>query len=150
MRHVSSIRIAVAGSALALVATAMPSVVGFYTTLVAAAVLLGAGSMAYITAVDRPSALAATDLVACAVVAMLLLADASVRFPSVMSSQAPSASRALAELALILAAAGAVLPAVTWAWRWASGRLGYRGGSGVGAALQRSAKRWRRLIDTAF
>ena len=86
MRYVSAARIAVLGSALALVAFVLPAGFGLYLTLLAAAVLLGAGFMAYMTAVERPSAMAATDLVACAVIAMLVLADASLRFPSVVDS----------------------------------------------------------------
>ena len=101
-------RIAVLGSALGLLAFVLPPALGLYLTMLAAAVLLGAGFMAYVTAVDRPSAMAATDLVVCAVIAMLVLADASVRFPSVVSSDVPSASMALAEVALALAIAGSI------------------------------------------
>ena len=104
MRYVTAARIAVLGSALALVAFVLPAGFGLYLTLLAAAVLLGAGFMAYMTAVERPSAMAATDLVACAVIAMLVLADASLRFPSVVDSSVPGASMALAKVALALAA----------------------------------------------
>ena len=100
-------------------------------------------------AVDRPSARAATELVVCAVIAMLVLADASVRFPAVVSSVVPSASMALAEVALGLAIAAVVAPLFAPAYRVVE--RGVAGaGVDVGAVVQRSAKRWRRLIDTAF
>ena len=149
MRHVTAARIAVLGSALALVAFVLPAGLGLYLTLLAAAVLLGAGFMAYMTAVERPSAMAATDLVACAVIAMLVLADASLRFPSVVDSSVPSASMALAKVALALAIATAVAPVFAPLLRLVTGGAS-TGRPEVGAALQRSAKRWRRRIDTAF
>lgn len=149
MRYVTAARIAVLGSALALVAFVLPAGFGLYLTLIAAAVLLGAGFMAYMTAVERPSAMAATDLVACAVIAMLVLADASLRFPSVVDSSVPDASMALAKVALALALATAVAPLFAPLLRLVTGG-GSSGRSDVGAALQRSAKRWRRRIDTAF
>ena len=149
MRHVTAARIAVLGAALALVAFVLPAGLGLYLTLLTAAVLLGAGFMAYMTAVERPSAMAATDLVACAVVAMLVLADASLRFPSVVDSSVPSASMALAKVALALAIATAVAPVFAPALRLVTSGAS-TGRSDVGAAIQRSAKRWRRLIDTAF
>ncbi len=149
MRYVTAARIAVLGSALALVAFVLPAGFGLYLTLLAAAVLLGAGFMAYMTAVERPSAMAATDLVACAVIAMLVLADASLRFPSVVDSSVPGASMALAKVALALAVATAVAPVFAPLLRLVTGGAS-TGRSEVGAALQRSAKRWRRLIDTAF
>ncbi len=136
MQHVTAPRIAILGSLIALLGGALSPVLGFYATLVAAAVLLGAGFLAYITAVDRPSALAAIDLVVCSVVAMLLLADASLRFPLVVSSAVPSASTALAEVALALSVAATCLPGFAWAYRFVSQRP--------------EAERWRRLIDTAF
>jgi hypothetical protein len=142
-------RIAVLGSALALLAFALPAAPGLYLTMLAVAVLFGAGSMAYITAVDRPSAIAATDLVVCAVIAMLVLADASVRFPSVVSSDVPSASMALAQVALALAIAGSIAPVFAPVYRSVA-RAVSGAGVDVEGALQRSAKRWRRLFDTAF
>ena len=128
MSYITPMRIAVLGSALGLLAFVLPPA-GLYLTMLAAAVLLGAGFMAYVTAVDHPSALAATDLVVCAVIAMLVLADASVRFPSVVSSDVPSASMALAEVALALAIAGSIAPVLAPVYRTAARALG---GSGVG------------------
>jgi hypothetical protein len=151
MRHITPSRIALAGALLALLATGMPSAVGFYVSLMAAAILLGAGSMAYVQAVDEPSALAAVDLVACAIIAMLVLADVAVRFPAVFSSTVPTASRILAETATVLALAGTLLQ--TFA-TFNGGHLpdfGYaRADAGPGAAIQRSLKRWWHRIDTAF
>jgi hypothetical protein len=129
MSYITPMRIAVLGSALGLLAFVLPPALGLYLTMLAAAVLLGAGFMAYVTAVDHPSALAATDLVVCAVIAMLVLADASVRFPSVVSSDVPSASMALAEVALALAIAGSIAPVLAPVYRTAARALG---GSGVG------------------
>jgi hypothetical protein len=150
MQYVTSTRIAVVGAAIAVIAAGMPSVLGLYITLVAAAVLLGAGFMAYVDAVDRPSALAATDLIVCSVVTMLVLSDVAVRFPSVVSTTVPSASLVLAEAAFALAIAGALLPLVVMAWNHVIGWTSGPGSSGVGRTVQRSVKRWRRLIDTAF
>ena len=134
MRYVTAARIAVLGSALALVAFVLPAGLGLYLTLLAAAVLLGAGFMAYMTAVERPSAMAATDLVACAVIAMLVLADASLRFPSVVDSSVPSASMALAKVALALAIATAVAPVFAPALRLVTSGAS-TGRSEVGAAI---------------
>jgi len=150
MRYVSSTRIAILGSALAVLSAGLPTVLGFYATLVAAAILLGAGFLAYMTAVERPSALAATDLVVCAVVSMLVLADASIRFPTVVDGTASSASSALAETALILSIAGAILPVLAPAYRYASRAASADVAAHLGEVAHRSARRWRRLFDTAL
>lgn len=150
MRHITPSRIAVAGALLALVATGLPAMVGFYVSLMAAAALLGAGSTAYLRAVDEPSAMAATDLVVCALVAMLVLADVAVRFPDVFSSAVPTAARVLADAALVLALAGAVMQTIASFAGKDLADLGYTRRDGHAGVVQRSLKRWWQRIDTAF
>jgi hypothetical protein len=101
-------RVATLAAIAALIAVTAPTLIGFYVSLIAVAVLLGSAFAAYLVVVDDPSEWAVFELGACAVAALFTLAGTSLRFPAVVSGQTPSAAVKLAWLALAVSAAAAV------------------------------------------
>ena len=101
-------RIAACGSLAAVGAVTAPTLIGFYVSLIAVAVLLGAAFAAYLAVVDHPHEWAVFELAACTVAALLTLAGTSLRFPAVVAGSTPAAAVKLAWLALAVAAAAAV------------------------------------------
>jgi hypothetical protein len=110
-------RVAACAALAAAAAVTAPTLIGFYVSLVAVAVLLGAAFAAYLAVVDDPHEWAVFELGACAVAALLTLAGTSLRFPAVMAGDTPSAAVKLAWLALAVAGAAALAS-------FARGRLG--------------------------
>jgi hypothetical protein len=102
---------ALAGALLAVAAGALGSALAaFYLTALATAILLGAGFAAYLELVDRPGRRAAVELAATGLACGLLMADAAIRFPSVVSGVAPDGADALAAASFTLAAVACVAP----------------------------------------
>lgn len=107
-RRLTPARVASAAALAALVAASAPTLIGFYVSLIAVVVLLGAAFAAYLAVVDDPREWAMFELGACSVAALLTLAGTSLRFPAVVSGTTPSAAVRLAWLALAVAAAAAL------------------------------------------
>ena len=105
--HVTPSRIAAAAAIAVALASLAPALIGFYVTIVAVAVMLGAAFAAYLAVVDEPGEWAVFELATCAVAALLTLAGTSLRFPDVVAGTIPSASVKLAWLALAVAGVGA-------------------------------------------
>jgi hypothetical protein len=106
--HLTPARAATAAALAGAAAGTAPTLLGFYVSVVAVAVLLGAAFAAYLAVVDDPCEWAVFELGACAVAALLALAGASLRFPAVVAGTTPWASTRLGWLALAVAAAAAV------------------------------------------
>jgi hypothetical protein len=106
-RHFTPSRIAAVAAVAVAVSSLAPALIGFYLTIVAVAVMLGAAFAAYLAVVDEPGEWAVFELGTCAVAALLTLAGTSLRFPDVVAGAIPSASVKLAWLALAVAGAGA-------------------------------------------
>jgi hypothetical protein len=109
-RHLTPSRIAAVAAIAVAVASLAPALIGFYVTMVAVAVMLGAAFTAYLAVVDELGEWAVFELGTCAVAAQLTLAGTSLRFPDVVAGTIPSASVKLAWLALAVAAVGAGAP----------------------------------------
>jgi peptidoglycan/LPS O-acetylase OafA/YrhL len=106
MDSISTPRAALAGALLAAAAgTLTPNnLLAFYLTALAAAVLLFAAFLAYIDAAARPDVPRTISVLAIGLGAALVIADAAVRFPTVLDPSAPSGAGVLP-----LAALGCVL-----------------------------------------
>lgn len=107
-RQLTPARVAACAALAAVAAVTAPTLIGFYVSLVAVAVLLGAAFAAYLAVVDDPREWAVFELGACTVAALFTLAGTSLRFPAVVAGTTPSAAVKLAWLALAVAAAAAV------------------------------------------
>jgi hypothetical protein len=106
--HITPARVAACAALAAAVAVTAPTLIGFYVSLVAVAVLLGAAFAAYLAVVDEPREWSMFELGACTVAALLTLAGTSLRFPAVVAGSTPSAAVRLAWLALAVAGAAAI------------------------------------------
>ena len=111
MVHLTSIRVATAASLLAVLAGSAAPLLGFYLTVVAAAVLLGSAFAAHLQVVDDTRSRTVVEAVICAVAGILVLLDASIRFPTILGTATPASARALAIAAFALTTAGLVLAA---------------------------------------
>jgi len=107
-RQLTPARVAACAALAACAAVTVPTLIGFYVSLVAVAVLLGAAFAAYLAVVDDPGEWAMFELGACTVAALFTLAGTSLRFPAVVAGNTPSAAVKLAWLALAVAVAAAV------------------------------------------
>lgn len=108
IRHrLTPARVAACAALAAVAAVTAPTLIGFYVSLIAVAVLLGAAFAAYLAVVDDPREWAVFELGACTVAALLTLAGTSLRFPAVVAGDTPSAAVKLAWVALAVAAAAA-------------------------------------------
>jgi hypothetical protein len=112
MAHLTSIRVAAAASLLAVVAGSAAPLLGFYLTVVAAAVLLGSAFAAHLEVVDDTRLRTVVEAVICAVAGILVLLDASIRFPTILGTSTPASARTLAVAAFVLTTAGLALAAV--------------------------------------
>ena len=101
-------RVAACAALAAVGAVTAPTLIGFYVSLMAVAVLLGAAFAAYLAVVDDPTEWAMFELGACAAAALFTLAGTSLRFPAVVAGDTPSAAVKLAWLALAVAAVAAL------------------------------------------
>jgi hypothetical protein len=106
VKHLTAPRAATATSLLALIAAAgAPSpLIGFYVIAVAAATLIGCSFMAYLSAVDAPAPRTVLALAAIGLAAALVMADAAVRFPTMLSAHDPGGPGPLIQAALCLSA----------------------------------------------
>jgi hypothetical protein len=106
VRHLTAPRAATATAVLALgVATVGPSpLVAFYAVAVAAAALIGCGFLAYLSAVDAPSPRTVLALATIGLAAALVMADAAVRFPMLLSAHGPAGAGVLVQIAVVLSA----------------------------------------------
>ncbi|HET6848449.1 MAG TPA: hypothetical protein VFH74_06300 [Gaiellales bacterium] len=77
-----------------------------YLTALAAAVLLFAAFMAYLDAAEHLDRRTGTAVCTMAIGAALVMADAALRFPSILDPRTPSGTGALSLLALVSVAAG--------------------------------------------
>jgi hypothetical protein len=146
MERVTPTRAATAAAGLAVLAGAVAPALAMYLTVVATAGLLGAAFAAYLAAVDRPDAAALMESAACATAGMLVLVDAALRFPELLSGGGPPVAERLAQVAFGLVVAAVLAPAAVSAWRTAVGRAG---APAVDGFAGRSARLWRRLVDAA-
>lgn len=141
MAHVTPIRVAAAGSLLAVLAGSAAPLLGFYLTVVAAAVLLGSAFVANLQVVDDARARRVAEAAVCALGGILVLVDASIRFPTVLGTSTPDSARLLAVTSLALTACAAALAAIApYVW---TGR-----GDGPLRGVRRSLRRrLRRLAE---
>jgi hypothetical protein len=107
-RHITPARVAACAALAAVAAATVPTLIGFYVSLMAVAVLLGAAFAAYLAVVDDPHEWALFEVATCTVAALLTLAGTSLRFPAVIAGDTPSAAVRLAWLALAVAGTAAV------------------------------------------
>ena len=77
-----------------------------YLTALAAAVLLFAAFMAYLDAAEHLDRRTGTAVATMGIAAALVMADAALRFPSILDPRPPSGAGALSVLALVLVSAG--------------------------------------------
>jgi hypothetical protein len=108
MTITSSSRAAVAGALLAVAAglIAPNNLLAFYMTALAAAVLMFAAFLAYLTAaeqLDRRTGLAVSTT---GLAAALVMADAAVRFPALLDPRAPGGAGMMSVLALLVVLVG--------------------------------------------
>ncbi len=85
--------------------------IAFYLTAVALAGLLGASFLAYLDVIDAPSGSALAVLVACCAASVLVMIDATIRFPTVIAGT-PAGTGVLSLAALGLVAGGCLSPLV--------------------------------------
>jgi hypothetical protein len=108
MTITSSPRAALAGALLAVAAglIAPTNLLAFYLTALAAAVLLFAAFLAYLDAAERLDRRSGLAVSTSGLAAALVMADAAVRFPSVLDPRAPGGAGTMAVLALLVVLAG--------------------------------------------
>src|SRR4051812_42480209 len=101
-------RAALAGAILAVAAgwLAPNNLLACYLTALAAAVLLFAAFAAYLDAAEHLDRRTGTAVATMGIAAALVMADAALRFPSILDPRAPSGAGALSVLALVAVAAG--------------------------------------------
>jgi hypothetical protein len=106
VKNLTAPRAATATALLALIAAAgAPSpLIGFYVIAVAAATLIGCSFMAYLSAVDGSAPRTVLALSAIGLAAALVMADAAVRFPTMLSAHDPGGPGPLIPAALGLCA----------------------------------------------
>ena len=107
-RQLTPARVAACAALAAVGAVTAPTLIGFYVSLIAVAVLLGSAFAAYLAVVDDPHEWAVFELGACTAAALFTLAGTSLRFPAVVAGSTPSAAVKLAWLALAVSAAAAL------------------------------------------
>ena len=110
--QITPARAAVVAALATVAAGGAPPLVGLYVVTVAVAVMLGAAFAAYLSVVDEPGEWAAFEVAACAVAALLTLAGATLRYPTIAAGGAPAAAGRLAWLAFAVAAAAAAASVV--------------------------------------
>ncbi|MGN6379761.1 MAG: hypothetical protein ACTHNU_12470 [Gaiellales bacterium] len=148
MHHITAPRAAAAAAGLALLATWASPAVGFYLTLVACAGVMGASLDLYLHAVDGPPRARVVELAACGVAGLLLVVDASIRFPELLAPSAPPTAVRLAQVALGLTLAAVITPAATAAFHTlASGPRRRKARHTAGRISARSAHAIRRIAD---
>jgi hypothetical protein len=148
MTYVTPTRAAAGAAALAVLGSWLSPVLGFYLTLVACAGLMGASLQAYLEVVDAPDPARVVELAACSVAGLLLVVDASIRFPALLGPTAPPAAAKLAQVAFGLTIAAVLTPAVAAACTRmvpASWRRQTR--DTAGRVSHRSARLIRRIVD---
>ncbi|HEY3764221.1 MAG TPA: hypothetical protein VGL44_03610 [Gaiellales bacterium] len=106
-RHITPARIAALAAVAAVAAVTSSALIGFYVSMVAVAVMLGAAFTAYLAVVDETGEWAVFELGTCAVAALLTLAGTSIRFPAVVAGTTPSVAVKLAWLALAVSGTAA-------------------------------------------
>jgi hypothetical protein len=108
MKHLTAPRIALPASLAALSAeAASPSpLVAFYIVAVAAAALIGSGFLAYLATVDAPSPRPLAALATIGVAGTMVMADAAMRFPMMLTARAPAGPGTLMIAAVTLTAFG--------------------------------------------
>jgi peptidoglycan/LPS O-acetylase OafA/YrhL len=101
-------RAALGGAMLAVAAgrLAPNNLLACYLTALAAAVLLFAAFMAYLDAAEHLDRHTGTAVATMGIAAALVMADAALRFPSILDPRPPSGAGALSVLALVSVAAG--------------------------------------------
>jgi hypothetical protein len=102
-------RVAACAALASVAAATAPTLIGFYVSLIAVAVLLGAAFAAYLAVVDDPQEWAMFELGACTVAALFAVAGTSLRFPAVVAGNTPAAAVTLAWLALAVASAAVLV-----------------------------------------
>ena len=148
MTHVTPSRAAAGAAALAVLGSWLSPALGFYLTLVACAGLMGASLHAYLGVVDAPEPARVVELAACSIAGLLLVVDASIRFPELLGPTAPSSAAKLAELAFGLTVAAVVTPAVATAYhRLVSASWRRQARHTAGRVSHRSARLIRRIVD---
>jgi hypothetical protein len=105
MSHVTPPRAAFAAALAALLAglAGTSPLISFYLTAVAAAALIGAGFMAYLRAVESPSPRSLLALAGSSLPAVLVMADAAIRFPQVLTASPPGGPGLLVQGAVVVA-----------------------------------------------
>jgi hypothetical protein len=108
MTITSAPRAALAGAVLAVAAgeLAPNNLVACYVTALAAAMLLFAAFLAYLDAAEHLDRRTGAAVTGAGLAASLVMADAALRFPSVLDPREPSGADMLALLALVAVAAG--------------------------------------------
>ena len=108
MTITSAPRTAIAGALLAVAAglIAPNNLIAFYLTALAAALLLFAAFLAYLEAAEQLDARSGLAVATAGLSAALVMADAALRFPSILDPRPPSGAGALSVLALVSVAAG--------------------------------------------
>lgn len=148
MTHVTPTRAAAGAAALAVLGSWLSPALGFYLTLVACAGVMGASLQLYLELVDAPEPARAVELTACSIAGLLLVVDASIRFPALLGPAAPPSAARLAQLAFGLTIAAVVTPAVATAYyRLVSASWRRQARSTAGRVSHRSARLIRRIGD---
>ena len=103
MSHLTAPRAAFAAALAALVAglAGAGPLIAFYFTAVSAAALIGAAFMAYLRAVESPSPRSMLALAGASLAAVLVMADAAVRFPQVLTASPPGGPGLLVQGAVV-------------------------------------------------
>jgi hypothetical protein len=106
MKHLTAPRCALLASIVTLAAeAASPSpLVAFYVIAVAAAALIGCGFLAYLATVDAPTSRTLVALGTIGLAGGLVMADAAMRFPMMLTARAPHGPSALVQVSVVLAA----------------------------------------------
>jgi hypothetical protein len=148
MTHLTPTRAAAGAAALAVLGSWLSPALGFYLTLVGCAGVMAASLRAYLEVVDAPEPARVVELAACSVAGLLLVADASIRFPALLGPTAPPAAAKLAQLAFGLTIAAVVTPAVATAYnRLVSASWRRQARNTAGRVSHRSARLIRRIGD---
>jgi len=121
----SAPRVAVAGALLAATGglLAPTNLLAFYLTVLAAAALLLAAFVAYLDAAVSLDARTGFSLAGNGLAGMLVMADAAIRFPSVLDPHPPGGASALAVFALLVVLAGQSADLLRLDWRPLRDRL---------------------------
>jgi|1186.fasta_scaffold38311_3 hypothetical protein len=116
MKHLTAPRVAVLAASAALAAeSASPSpLVAFYVIAVSAAALIGSAFLAYLAAIDEPSPRSLAGLATIGLAGGMVMAEAAMRFPMMLSARAPAGPGTLVIAAVTLTALGLLteLPAL--------------------------------------